>query len=337
MEEAKINSLVSVIMPLYNAEKYVGEAIESVINQTYTNWELIVVNDGSTDNSLEVALKYQSESVKVFTQENKGASAARNYGLKEAKGDYIQFLDADDVISANKLEEQLMVLNGDLEKLAVCSTVHFFDAEEYLEKPITHEWIKEGSNDPVDFLIKLYGGELIGKGYGGMIQPNAWLTPRIIINKAGYWNEELRPNPDDDGEFFCRVVLASKGICYSYKAVNYYRKFKKSKSLSAQKGRKAMESIYKSAILKQKYLQESTKNELANKVMARIFMEIAFSCYPLYRDISRQAENEAKKLSKYKHKYKHKDFVGFASKFIGWKTSRTFQYHYQKIRNQIIG
>lgn len=329
MEEAKINSLVSVIMPLYNAEKYVGEAIESVINQTYTNWELIIVNDGSTDNSLEVALKYQSESVKVFTQENKGASAARNYGLKEAKGEYIQFLDADDVISSNKLEEQLMVLNGSLEKLAVCSTVHFFDGEDYFEKPITHDWIKEGSNDSVDFLIKLYGGELIGEGYGGMIQPNAWLTPRIIINKAGYWNEEL--TIDDDGEFFCRVVLASKGICYCYEAINYYRKFYTTKNLSAQKSRKAIESIYNSTILKQKYLQESTKNDLVNKVMARIFMEIAFSCYPLYRDISRQAEKEAKKSSKYKHKYIHKDFVGFASKFIGWKFAKIIQICFQRL------
>ena len=69
--------------------------------------------------------------------------------------------------------------------------------------------------------MKLYTGNDIKPGYGGMIQPNAWLTPRALIDKAGMWNEFR--SPDDDGEFFCRVVLASAGIKFSDTGINYYR------------------------------------------------------------------------------------------------------------------
>ena len=94
--------MISVIMPVYNVEKYVSDCIESVLNQTYKNFELIIVNDGSTDNSLNEAKKYLCDSrVHIYSQENKGLSAARNTGLKCVKGDYIYFIDSDDVINQN--------------------------------------------------------------------------------------------------------------------------------------------------------------------------------------------------------------------------------------------
>ena len=333
MEEAKINPLVSVIMPLYNAEKYVGEAIESVINQTYTNWELIIVNDGSTDNSLGVALKYQSEKIKVFTQENKGASAARNYGLREAKGDYIQFLDADDVISANKLEEQLMVLDGSLEKLAVCSTVHFFDGEEYVGKK-TSEYEDSFLFDTQDsfyFITNLYGGN---KNQGSMVQPNAWLTPKRVIQKAGNWNEQLSPNPDDDGEFFCRVIVKSSGIVYSRKCYNFYRKFNKSTSLSSPKTEISYQNILKSMILKRDVLiRENRDNELVNAVICRCLMEIAVNSYPKYKNVSN-------KVLRYIDEFGGTSYVPkiggakleFIKRIFGWKSAKFLSYIYNSTK-----
>ena len=91
--------LISVIMPCYNAEKYIAEAINSVLDQTYSNIELILVDYGSTDNSLEICRKFQSRKenyICVDTQENKGPYLARNLGLRKANGRYIAFLDADD-------------------------------------------------------------------------------------------------------------------------------------------------------------------------------------------------------------------------------------------------
>ncbi|HZX58320.1 MAG TPA: glycosyltransferase family A protein, partial [Mucilaginibacter sp.] len=104
--------LVSIIIPVYNSEKHLAETISSALEQTWPNKEIIIVDDGSADNSLAIAKSFASENVKVFHQPNKGASAARNKGIQEAKGDYIQFLDADDLLMPNKIAAQVKQLAG---------------------------------------------------------------------------------------------------------------------------------------------------------------------------------------------------------------------------------
>lgn len=101
------NKKVSVIVPLYNAEAYLEEAISSVLKQDYEPLELIIVDDGSSDGSLEVALRYESEKVRVFSQKNSGACVARNRGLREAEGEYVKFLDADDVLAPGSIRKQV--------------------------------------------------------------------------------------------------------------------------------------------------------------------------------------------------------------------------------------
>ena len=97
---------ISVIMPVYNTSLYLRQSIESVINQTFTNWELICINDGSTDNSLEILEEYASKDprITIIDQENQGLSCARNSGLEIAQGDYITFIDSDDFYAKNFLE-----------------------------------------------------------------------------------------------------------------------------------------------------------------------------------------------------------------------------------------
>lgn len=96
-----MNPLVSVIIPVYNVEKYLRRCLNSVIDQEYKNIEIILVNDGSTDNSLEMAISYKEKDkrIKVFSQENQGLSAARNTGLDKSQGEYIIFIDSDDYVS----------------------------------------------------------------------------------------------------------------------------------------------------------------------------------------------------------------------------------------------
>jgi len=112
----------SFIVPVYNVEKYLRECLDSVLSQTYTGYEVICINDGSTDGSLTILEEYaeQNERIKIITQENQGLSAARNKGIREASGDYIFFLDSDDWIEPNALEilaqkqrgEDLVCFNG---------------------------------------------------------------------------------------------------------------------------------------------------------------------------------------------------------------------------------
>lgn len=109
--EIRKDVLVSIIMPVYNCEKYLKQTIESVKNQTYSNWELIIVDDASTDNSLKIIQENTQDCTQKVTiiqqSKNQGVAIARNTGLELAKGNYIAFLDSDDIWKENKLEQQL--------------------------------------------------------------------------------------------------------------------------------------------------------------------------------------------------------------------------------------
>ena len=127
-----IEPLVSVVMPLYNAEKFVGEAIDSVLAQSHENWELIVVDDCSTDASGRIVQSYSDSRIRMVRHDlNKGAAAARNTALDQASGDYIAFFDSDDVWLENKLERQLAFMVD--ERAAMC-----FTAYETIEQDGTH-------------------------------------------------------------------------------------------------------------------------------------------------------------------------------------------------------
>lgn len=101
----KSNELISIIVPVYNAHNYIGKTIESVLNQTFTNYELIMVDDGSTDDSKEIICSYDDNRIRLMQNDKKGAYAARNLGVKNAKGRYISFLDADDIWHRDKLQK----------------------------------------------------------------------------------------------------------------------------------------------------------------------------------------------------------------------------------------
>jgi len=125
---SKNRSKVSVIIPLYNQKQYVGEAIGSILNQTYPNIEIIVVNDGSTDNPFSVLEKYKKNII-LINQENKGLAAVRNTGLKNCSGEYIQFLDADDEWLPEKLEKQLIKFQNSSERVSVIYNGFFYVSE----------------------------------------------------------------------------------------------------------------------------------------------------------------------------------------------------------------
>jgi glycosyltransferase involved in cell wall biosynthesis len=125
------NPLVSLIIPCHNQGEFLNDALASVHHQIYGNFECLLINDGSTDNSKEIGLKWQNKDLrfKYFEQENLGVSAARNLGLSEAKGDFIQFLDADDIISKHKLSASLKCFESDKALDIVISNFSMFTRE----------------------------------------------------------------------------------------------------------------------------------------------------------------------------------------------------------------
>lgn len=313
-------ALVSIIIPVYNAAKYLDETLHSAFNQTWPNIEVILVDDGSTDNSLAIAESYLNRSIKIFKQQNKGASTARNLGLKHAKGSYIQFLDADDILSNDKIAEQMAVLNGTQDYVGLSGAVHFKGNVDFSVKPGEDGWYSAGSENPADFLLKLYASQHVMPGYGGMIQTNSWLTPKKLIDEAGPWNEFKCP--DDDGEYFCRVLLAGKGVKFSPKGVNYYRKYDVENSLSGQKSREASEAIVTSIDSKYKHLKARNNSPLLDPIFARHYWEHGVAAYPRYKSISLYCIKKATQLGHKGPKYQGGKISTFLSKVLGWRIVR---------------
>jgi len=141
-----MNNLVSIVIPAYNAEPFIKDTIKSVLNQTYDNWELIVVNDGSIDKTLEIIKSFNDIRIKIINQTNSGVSVARNNGMNISMGDFIVFLDADDIFSENFIEKRLICLLSNQNIGFCCSEVFHFknNVNEIIEKKIgTFENIEE--------------------------------------------------------------------------------------------------------------------------------------------------------------------------------------------------
>lgn len=211
--------LVSIIIPTYNREHLIGETLDSVLEQTFLNWECIVVDDDSNDNTEELVKSYikKDNRFKFYhrpVSRKNGASACRNYGLEKSNGTYIQFLDSDDVISKEKLEVQVEILEEDSQNsLATCAWGRFktdsSDAEVY------HDFQSYNDFDNPLHLINALANSL------GFFPIHAYLIRRSIIAKAGNWNEYLSLN--DDAEFMIRVISNSERICFASKAIALYR------------------------------------------------------------------------------------------------------------------
>ncbi|MEQ5679554.1 glycosyltransferase family 2 protein [Providencia rettgeri] len=123
-----IDGLVSIIMPCYNAEKYISESINSVLAQTYTKFELIIIDDSSTDKSINIISEYQDNRIKLIKSNlNQGVATSRNKGIMAAKGQYISFLDSDDLWEPSKLEKQITLLESGWD--LVCSNYSAFKSD----------------------------------------------------------------------------------------------------------------------------------------------------------------------------------------------------------------
>jgi glycosyltransferase involved in cell wall biosynthesis len=128
MHSIQANELVSVVIPVFNAERFLAEAIRSVQQQTYPHIEIIVIDDGSTDNSFQVASSFPD--VRCFRQPNGGISAARNTGVAQCRGELLAFLDADDTWVVDKLERQIEAANSDPEAAFITGLVQqYFDSQ----------------------------------------------------------------------------------------------------------------------------------------------------------------------------------------------------------------
>ncbi|MBC7879714.1 MAG: glycosyltransferase family 2 protein [Anaerolineae bacterium] len=308
-----MNPLVSILIPAYNAEAWIAETIHSALNQTWPNLEIIIVNDGSSDNTLKIAQGFQSRSVKVINQRNQGAAAARNRAYSESSGEFIQYLDADDLLSPAKVEIQVgKLLEAGTQYVAYGEWVRFINSPNNPEFDVAPNW---GDVLPLDWLIDAWENQK-------MIHPGSWLVPRMITEETGLWNESLSLN--DDGEFFCRIVLASQGLKFCKGAFSYYRTFKhKQKSnLSSTHSRSGIESALRSLELCMEEILKTESSDRTRSACAAGFQSIIYTFYPDYSEILAKAEERVRALGG----SKLKPFAGhryqLLCKLVGWKMAK---------------
>lgn len=305
--------LVSVLIPCYNAEKWLSQTIESILAQTWDNTEIILVDDGSTDNSLAIAKSFELNNLKVISQVNSGASTSRNRALKESQGDFIQYLDADDLLAPDKIERQVRLLSNQNSEYVACGEwARFHTSLEkacFIPEPV---W-KDMST--VDWLICSWEG-------GGMMALHSWLVPRKISEIAGYWNEDLSLN--DDGEYFCRVVLASKGVKFCPGAKSYYRS-RINGSLSNINSSTAWKSAFVSLESCSNYLIAKENSSRTRAACANIFQRFIYSAYPDVLELVKMAETKVKFFGGSDLKPCGGSIFELVTKIFGWKIAKRIQ------------
>ena len=320
------NPLVSVIIPAFNAGKHIATCVQSVLDQTWQNLEIIIVDDGSSDNTLGIARTFRDDRVNVLSQKNKGGCAARNLGYEVSRGEYIQFLDADDLIGKDKIELQVRRLMAEQGKVAVCRTVHFFDGEDPYARPIPVESdYLHDTTDPAGFFSRLWGAD----GIMQMVQTSAWLIERKLVEENGKWNTEILL--DQDGEFFSRMVLASRGICFTG-GLNYYRKYVNGRNVAGKyKSYRHLSSAIDAAELKSARLLKARNDSRTRKAAANLFMLLAIDAYPVYSDLYEKCMG---KIAQLKARPIIPVLGGQAIEFIkflfGWKIAKRVSYELHK-------
>ncbi|MEO0559479.1 MAG: glycosyltransferase family A protein [Bacteroidota bacterium] len=314
--------LVSVLVTAYNAEPWIADTLASVRAQSYANLELVVVDDGSTDRTLEIASSFEHPRCTVIAQENQGACAARNRALSEASGDFIQYLDADDLLAPEKIEIQVQRLlqepNG---TVASGPWVRFYDASPPPDRPAPNrDW--HDYTPASDWLLDSWA-------QNGMFASFAWLTPRSVIEAAGPWNERIKRN--QDGEFFARVLLNAHSIAFCGGAWGFYRSGIAG-SVSARRGASLATSLFDTTELCVQHLGALGDTPDVRAAQAACWEQFMFEAYPLSRSLAREAEARANALGGGGRQPDGGRLFRLLRDTIGWKAAVRFQSVWYRVR-----
>jgi glycosyltransferase involved in cell wall biosynthesis len=320
------NPLVSICIPAYNSEEFILQTLSSVLDQTYKNIEVIVVDDGSNDGTVSKINLIKDFRLKFVSQSNKGASVARNTAYKLSSGTYIKFMDADDVLSENCIEQQVNALLNKDNCVASAKWGRFFknDLSDFQFSPEKVWRIMPGIDWVIDSLVE-YGSN--------MTQPGIFLIPKTFIEKTGLWNEEL--SLIDDFDFMTRILTECNEVIFCEEAILYYRGGMV-QSLSMQKSRKDLESAFKAqmsgvrAILNK---QDTAKSRLACANSLQLW---AHEFYPKHPDLYDAANEKINGLGGSTVKMDGGKLFILMRKVLGWQTAKKIKGMFNPFRKTDI-
>lgn len=280
-----MSELVSVLIPAYNADAWLRGTIRSALAQTWPRIEIIVVDDGSKDGTLAAAKSFEGGYVKVVTQANMGAPAARNRALELAQGSYIQWLDADDLLDPHKIAAQMKVAAELADRRVLLSGAYgtFYYRP---EKAVFVETSLCRDLTPVEYFLTRFTDNVY-------VQTDAWLVSRELSEAAGPWTDF--DSPDDDGEYFCRVVTKSAGVKFVKEARTYYR-IGNYGGVNKARSPRAQTALYGSKAKCIRYLLSLEDSARTREASVRLLQDWLHEFYPTREDLVAECQRLAGEL-----------------------------------------
>ncbi|MFX1573980.1 MAG: glycosyltransferase family 2 protein [Promethearchaeota archaeon] len=303
------NKLVSVIIPTYNRSSFIKETINSVINQTYQNFEILIIDDGSTDNTKDIVLSFNDQRIQYIYQEHSGFPAVvRNTGMKIAKGEYIAFLDSDDLWFPQKLEKQIKLFEKYPSKLLISTNGIIFPAKPYIKF----------LDFKKDKIISL--NELLRKN---IIINSSVLIKRSIINEIGFLDENSILKSGQDYDYWLRLlkhkensILVLKDILVKYRDHESFKiSTNKDPKHFLKKYRKKKYIYNKYTNFNKKYIKSLLRELLYQYKVSRIKIELfkkEISLFGFLKEKSLKVDD--KLLIMFEFLYKRLKFDEFAEK-----------------------
>lgn len=305
--------LISICIPCHNAEKYLSETLTCLLNQSYHNIEIIIIDDHSLDNSLEIIkfFKQNNPDKILFKIANKtGAAAARNQAFKLSSGEYIIFFDADDLIDAAFIENQLHLLQNKKDGVVISNWGRFTgNPLSFMEDP---RQIKKDLNFR-DWIVGYWNNAT------HTTPPGRVMMQRNTVLKAGLWNEDLSLN--DDFHFFSRLFSVSSIIKYNPHSIFKYRSnigglSSQTKTLANQKSNlQALQAGIELALL----IDNSKEVKLA---CANMLQNFIYSNYPRFNSLTKKAEHQINQLGGSAFPFPSGGYTKLLCRLLGWKTTK---------------
>lgn len=306
--------LVSVCIPCHNAAPYVGQAIESILAQSWPAIEIIVVDDNSTDGSAQVLDGYQSPRVQVIAGSLGSAARSRNLAFASAQGHWIKFFDADDLLNSEAIEQQLGRLGDRTDAVASSAWGRFYGDDLSTFKPNPQSVWRD--MPATAWLVEAW------RDAQPMTQPGMFLIPRDLLEQAGEWDESL--SLIDDFEFFARLLSHANEVLFTPKATLYYRSGLQG-SLSGQKSRRAVESAFHSLLMGTSHLLKKRSDRQARLSCANMMQEFIYTYYPDHSDLRILIQQRIDELGGSDLQVSGGPRFHLFRRLVGWKAAKRLQ------------
>ncbi len=318
--------LVSILIPAYNSAPWVAESIRSALDQTWARKEIIIIDDGSVDRTFAIARQFAASNVMVLTQENRGVCAARNRASELAQGDYIQWLDADDLLAPDKIEKQLQVARGLPSKRTLLSGawgsfMYRVSNAKFWPTPLWSDLT------PVEWLVRKMGRNL-------HMQTATWLVTRELTEAAGPWDTRILR--DNDGEYFSRMILLSDGIRFVPDAKVFYRTTDSTRVSHIGRSKSKIEAQFLSMELHVKYIRSLEDSERTRAACVRYLQIRLPNSYPDCPEVVAKAQDLARTLGSELEVPRLRWKYAWTQPLVGYKGAKRVQYLLPQLKVSLL-